>query len=81
MTDTSKLATLLDKLGTDDAFRARLQADPAAALGELGIDVPPGMKGESVNLPSKADAQAKKSEWLTQAHDAPHAMMVFFCLK
>ena len=81
MTDTSKLATLLDKLGNDDAFRARLQADPAAALGELGIDVPPGMQGESVNLPSKADVQAKKGEWLQQAHDAPHAMMIFFCLK
>lgn len=78
---TSKLEMLLDKLGSDDAFRARLRADPSAALGELGIDVPAGMKSESVSLPSKEDVQAKKAEWLAQAHDAPHAMMVFFCLK
>ena len=77
----SKLEDLLKKLGNDDTFRARLQADPSAALAELGIDVPAGMKGESVNLPSKEDVQANTAEWLAQAHDAPHAMMVFFCLK
>lgn len=81
MTDISKLSTLLDKLGSDDAFRSRLQANPSAALGELGIDVPQALQNETVNLPSKEEVQAKKAQWLAQAHDAPHAMMVFFCLK
>jgi putative modified peptide len=81
MTDQSKLAALLDKLGSDDAFRDRLSANPSAALGELGIDVPDAMRNESVSLPSKEEVQARKGEWLAQAHDAPHAMMIFFCLK
>lgn len=81
MTDKSKLSALLEKLGNDDDFRARLTANPSAALGELGIDVPDAMRNESVSLPSKEEFQARKDEWLAQAHDAPHAMMIFFCLK
>ena len=81
MTDTSKLAALFDKLGNDDAYRARLQANPAAALGELGIDVPPGMQNQPVKLPSKADVQANSARLMQQAQEAPKAQMVFLCLK
>ena len=81
MTDPSKLAALFDKLGNDDAFRARLQANPSAALGELGIEVPPGMQNQPVNLPSKADVKAKSATWTQQVQEAPKSQMIFLCLK
>jgi putative modified peptide len=81
MTDSSKLAALFDKLGNDDDFRARLQGNPAAALGELGIEVPPGMQNQKVTLPSKAHVQANSADLLRQAQEAPKAQMVFLCLK
>lgn len=81
MTDTSKLSALFDKLGSDDAFRARLQADPVAALGELGMKVPPGLHSGPVTLPSKEDVQSKKGQWLSTAQHEPTAQMAFFFLK
>jgi putative modified peptide len=81
MTDTSKLSALFDKLGNDDAYRARLQADPAGALGELGIEVPPGMQNQAVTLPSKEHVKANSASLMQQAQEAPKAQMVFLCLK
>lgn len=81
MTDISKLSALFDKLGSDDAFRARLQANPSAALQEVGVNVPPGMDTTGVELPSKEEVQAKKAEWLQHAQAEPTAMAMFFFLK
>ncbi|WP_372574600.1 nitrile hydratase subunit alpha [Ruegeria jejuensis] len=36
-------ARFLDKVWSDDAYRARLQADPRAALAEIGGTVPDGV--------------------------------------
>ena len=80
MTDTQKLAALFDKLGNDDAFRARLEADPAAALAELGVHVPAGLPAH-VTLPSKEVVQANAAAWLSSADDASTAMAMFFFLK
>lgn len=81
MTDPSKLAALFDKLGNDDAFRTRLQANPSAALGELGIEVPPGMENQAVTLPSKEHVRANSASLIQQAQEAPKAQMIFLCLK
>lgn len=81
MTDISKLSALFDKLGSDDAFRERLQANPAAALQEVGVNVPPGMDTTGIELPSKEEVQAKKAEWLQHAQAEPTAMAVFFFIK
>jgi putative modified peptide len=80
MTDIQKLAALFDKLGNDDAFRARLEADPAAALAELGVQVPAGLPAH-VTLPSKEAVRANAPAWLASAEDASTAMAVFFFLK
>lgn len=37
--------TLLDKLSTDDDFRARFERNPRAALRELGHETPPADHG------------------------------------
>jgi putative modified peptide len=81
VTDISKLSALFDKLGTDDAFRARLQADPSAALQEVGVNVPAGMDTSGVDLPSKADVEANKAAWLQHAQAEPTAAAIFFFLK
>ena len=81
MTDIKKLSTLLDKLGSDDAFRSRLEADPVSALKEVGVNVPPGLHSGPITLPSKQDVQAKKGQWLAGAQAEPTAMAVFFFLK
>jgi hypothetical protein len=35
---------VLDRIARDGGFRSRLLADPAKALKELGVDLPPGMQ-------------------------------------
>jgi putative modified peptide len=72
MTDISKLSALFDKLGSDDAFRQRLQSDPASALAEFGMAVPAGMDTADVELPSKEEVQAKKAAWLQHAQAEPN---------
>lgn len=81
MTDVQKLKALFDKLGSDDAFRARLEADPAGALAELGVHVPKGLPTGKISLPSKEDVQANAQTWLAHAESTPTAMAVFFFLK
>jgi putative modified peptide len=81
MTDISKLSALFDKLGSDDAFRARLQADPVAALQEIGVNVPAGLDTSGIELPSKESVQASKAEWLNHAQAEPTTMAAFFFLK
>jgi hypothetical protein len=52
----AKAEEFVGKLATDDAWRARLQADPVAALRELGIELPTGLTPGTVSLPSKEKA-------------------------
>ncbi|MEX0347907.1 MAG: nitrile hydratase subunit alpha [Paracoccaceae bacterium] len=42
-TQNTGKAAFLDRVWNDDAYRARLQEDPKAALTELGGDVPDGL--------------------------------------
>lgn len=52
-----QVETLLDKLGNDDAFRAALEKDPAAALASIGL--PTALAACcSGALPAKATAKA-----------------------
>ena len=81
MADIKKLSALFDKLGTDDAFRSKMQSDPAAALKEVGVHLPKGMNTSGIKLPSKEDVQAKKAEWLQHATAEPTAMAIFFFIK
>ena len=81
MTDISKLSALFDKLGTDKAFRDRLETHPAATLAEIGVTLPPGFDARRIQLPSMEEVQAKKAEWLQSAQAEPTAMAMFFFLK
>lgn len=81
MTDVQKLRVLFDKLGSDDAFRSRLEADPLAALVEIGVHVPPGLPIDTVRLPSKEAVRANAAKWLEHVESMPTTMAVFFFLK
>jgi putative modified peptide len=56
---------LLDKLGSDDAFREQFQADPRAAVESLGHRVAPGDAADLMclkcnTLADKKDIQASR---------------------
>ncbi|MEM7585912.1 MAG: NHLP-related RiPP peptide [Acidobacteriota bacterium] len=44
---------LLNRVAYDDAFRAELEANPQAALAQLGLDVDPSVIPDKVTLPSE----------------------------
>lgn len=48
-----RLDTLMDRLSSDDAFRAALMADPAQALSSLGITIHPSQIPTLRTLPPK----------------------------
>lgn len=75
-------SALLDKLATDDAFRARFQADARAALKELGYETPAGDHGQRGRDPvldmehprgglaSKEKVAATRDQFLSTARTA-----------
>lgn len=50
---SAEIDLLLHKLSTDDAFRARLQQNPVAALDSIGVELSPEEIPASIRLPSK----------------------------
>ena len=46
---------LLERLASDDDFRARMEKSPVAAFAEYGITVDPGIAPSRVVLPSKEE--------------------------
>ena len=76
MHSPSDLGTLLDKLASDDAFRAYLMSDPAGALGSIGITIDPGQIPAVTSLPSK-DTVGKDRAALRQKLDSTAAAIPF----
>jgi putative modified peptide len=52
---------LLDKLGSDDAYRAKFQKDPHGALQDIGVKVDPSDVAPVTNLPDKATIQNSRA--------------------
>ena len=53
ITASAELDLLLHKLASDDAFRAQLMRNPAAALDSIGVELAPQDIPASIILPSK----------------------------
>nr|WP_315250909.1 NHLP-related RiPP peptide [uncultured Duganella sp.] len=66
MHTVNELSSILDKLASDDKFRAHLQSDPVGALASLGIKLSADDIPEDISLPSKAEIVAERSELLNQ---------------
>lgn len=66
MHTVNELSAILDKLASDDKFRAHLLNDPVAALASLGITLSPQDVPEELSLPSKAEIVSERTELLNQ---------------
>ncbi|WP_432377401.1 NHLP-related RiPP peptide [Duganella sp. P38] len=66
MQSVKELSSILDKLASDDVFRAQLVNDPVKALASVGITLSPEDVPEEVSLPSKAEIASDRSELLNQ---------------
>lgn len=68
MAKQTKAQQLLERLASDDDFRARMEKEPVAALAEYGFVIDPEIAPSNVALPSKehikenADLLAKQLE-------------------
>lgn len=70
---------LLDKLGSDDAFRAQVMSDPKAAFASLGVDVDPAEMPKLHALPSKEQIQADRAA-LSQRMASQTGLGIFLAL-
>ncbi|SDF65759.1 MULTISPECIES: NHLP-related RiPP peptide [unclassified Duganella] len=66
MHTVNELSAILDKLASDDKFRAHLLNDPVAALAGLGITLSAQDVPEELSLPSKAEIVSERTELLNQ---------------
>lgn len=69
---------LLDKLSTDDQFRANLLADPLNVLHDMGLEAEPEDIPALRQLPSKAVIQANRA--LIQSKMNTQQTLVYFWL-
>jgi hypothetical protein len=73
----------LERLASDDEFRARLEKDASALLREYGIEVPPEAVPAAVEAPAKDDVERALrdiEEWdkLGRTAPQPHAYKVLW---
>ena len=76
MTTLDNARSLLQRLASDDAFRAAMEQNPVAAFAEYGFNLDPSILPESVNLPSKEEIEANL-ELLAKQFEASLGWVVF----
>lgn len=76
MTTLDNARSILQRLASDDAFRAKTEQDPVAAFAEYGFTLDPSIVPGSVNLPSKEEIEANL-ELLAKQFEASVGWVVF----
>lgn len=76
MAGQTKAQQLLQRLATDDEFRARMEKDPVATFADYGFVIDPKIAPASVTLPSKEHIKAN-ADLLAQQLDATSGWVVF----
>ncbi len=71
-----KVRELLQKLATDDSFRARFENDPSGVLGEYGVAFDPQRLPGKVTLPAK-DEIAKNADAMAQHVTSTMGIILF----
>ncbi len=74
---TSDLDTLLNKLSSDDAFRASLLGDPQGTLNSMGIVLAAGQIPSARCLPSKDAIMIDRMAVMSKLDSAAGAMPFF----
>jgi len=68
---------ILEKLSTDDAFRAQFQADPAGTLLSMGVSIPADQISASPVLASKDDIAKVRAD-VQASGDGENSFIIFF---
>lgn len=76
MTNQDNARKLLERLATDDDFRAKMESDPITALAEHGFKVDPSIAPSKVQLPSKEEISGN-IELMSKQLEATSAWIVF----
>jgi len=76
MTEQTKTQQLLQRLATDDEFRARMEKDPIGTFADYGFVIDPKIAPASVSLPSKEDIKTD-ADLLAKQLDATSGWVVF----
>lgn len=76
MTTLDNARSILQRLASDDAFRASMEQNPVAAFAEYGFTLDPSIVPGSVNLPSKEEIEANL-ELLAKQFEASVGWVVF----
>lgn len=76
MANQDNARKLLDRLATDDEFRASMEADPVAAFAEYGFAIDREIAPGKVELPSK-DEISKNSDLLSKQLEATSGWVIF----
>lgn len=76
MTTQDNARKLLERLSTDDEFRARMEADPIAAFAEYGFTIDPEIAPRKIELPSKYEI-SKNLDMLSRQIEATSGWVVF----
>jgi putative modified peptide len=72
----TQLDPLLDRLGSDDAFREKMLGDPISALAEYGFRVDEKDIPAVRRLPAKKDLIAQREK--IKGNVADHVCLIFF---
>lgn len=67
-----QIDTILDRLGSDDAYRERMLGDPVAAFAEHGVTVDPAAVPAVRSLPSKDAIGAQRAAIQSHVVAQPH---------
>lgn len=76
MTTLDNARKMLERLASDDEFRARVEADPIGGLAEYGFKIDPANVPKSVKLPEKAQIRANLDA-LSQEFHSTAGVVIF----
>ena len=76
MAKQTQARQLLERLASDDDFRARMEKEPVAALADYGFVIDPEIAPARITLPSKDDIK-ENSDLLAKQLEATSGWIVF----
>lgn len=76
MANQTQAQQLLERLASDDDFRARMEREPVAALADYGFVIDPEIAPDRISLPTKEHIKAN-ADLLAKQIEATSGWIVF----